>query len=87
MIILLLTPPAGLVSDAFILGEYSDLVMFIVRQGVTPKKQLDFINDLINTEKFNNLGLIINDVRTGGRYGVGGITYNLSVEKTKRLLK
>jgi capsular exopolysaccharide synthesis family protein len=63
------TAPVGLVSDAFILGEYSDTVIYIIRQRYTLKKQLEFVNEIFKNKKLNNISLIINDVRTGGKYG------------------
>ncbi|ANE49246.1 GumC family protein [Flavisolibacter tropicus] len=61
--------PSGLVSDAFLLGEYSDVVLYVIRQRFTSKKQLDFIYDLYYTKKLINVGLILNDVKVGGKYG------------------
>lgn len=78
------TAPVGLVTDAFILGEYSDAVVYIVRQRHTLKKQLDFINDIFENEKFVNMGLVINDVKTGAKYGYGyGYGYNYSYDSGK----
>ena len=70
------TPPAGLVSDAFILGTYSDLVLCIVRQKITRKKSLDFIKEMAELSKLRNVGLVFNDVKTGGKYGYGGYGYD-----------
>lgn len=64
--------PVALVSDAFILGEFSDVVVYVIRQRVTEKKQLDYINDIIEHEKFTNITLVLNDVITGGKYGYYG---------------
>src|SRR6185369_2772911 len=69
------TAPAGLVSDAFILGEYSDAVLYIMRQRFTFKKQLDFVNDVYKNKKLKNIGLILNDIKTGGKYGYSGYGY------------
>jgi capsular exopolysaccharide synthesis family protein len=67
--------PAGLVSDAFVLGEYSDAVLYIIRQRYTLKKQLNFLNDALKTKKLLNIGLILNDVKTGSKYGYEGYGY------------
>lgn len=69
------SPPAGLVSDAFILGEYSDICMYIIRQRFTSKTQLDFINDIAASQKLNNVGLVLNDVKTGAKYSYFGSGY------------
>jgi capsular exopolysaccharide synthesis family protein len=65
------TAPAGLVTDAFILGRYSDATIYVVRQNHTLKKQLDSINDINKLGKFSNLCIVFNDIRTGGKYGSG----------------
>lgn len=67
--------PAGLVSDAFILGTYSDAVIYVIRQRFTTKKHLDFLEEIYTTKKLNNIGLILNDVKTGGKYGYSGYGY------------
>jgi capsular exopolysaccharide synthesis family protein len=67
--------PAGLVSDAFILQEFADITLYIIRQQYTLLKQLDFISDLNETNKLKNLSLVVNDVKMGGRYGYYGYNY------------
>lgn len=70
------SPPAGLVSDAFIFGDYSDAVIYVVRQRFTKKSQLDFLNDVVKSKKLNNIGIVFNDLKTGARYGYYGYGYN-----------
>ena len=73
------TAPVGLVTDAFILNKHAEVCVYVVRQRHTLKRQLDFLNDIFMNSRLNNLGLIINDVKTGGRYGSGygyGENYN-----------
>ena len=73
------TAPVGLVTDAFILNKFTDVSVYVVRQRHTLKRQLDFVNDIFINGRLNNLGLVINDVKTGGKYGSGygyGENYN-----------
>ncbi len=65
-------PPVGLVSDAQIVSPYVDLTVYIVRQRFTVKSQLSFINELYTSNRLNNLGIIVNDVKTDGFYGYYG---------------
>lgn len=67
--------PAGLVSDAFILRQYVDITLYIVRQQYTLLKQLDFIAEIHESEKLNHISLVVNDVIMGGRYGYYGYNY------------
>lgn len=68
--------PAGLVSDPFILAEYSDIIVYIIRSQKTSKKQLDFVTEKAANKTFHNVTLIINDIKksddTGYGYGYGG---------------
>ena len=73
------TAPVGLVTDAFILNKYTDQSIYVIRQRHTLKKQLDFVNDIFINDRLNEMGIIINDVKTGGKYGSGygyGQNYN-----------
>jgi capsular exopolysaccharide synthesis family protein len=63
------SPPAELVSDSFILAEYCDIAIFIIRQRFTLKKQLDFIREIDNTGKFKKTALIFNDTKASRKYG------------------
>lgn len=59
------SPPVGLVSDAFLLEPYCDIVLYILRQQATSKSQLDVIKDIKSSNSLKNMQLILNDVKTG----------------------
>jgi capsular exopolysaccharide synthesis family protein len=71
--------PVGLVSDAFTLSTFADAALYIVRHGYTLKRQLSMVNDLYVQKRLPNMGLVINDIKTQGRYkgyyGYGGGSY------------
>ncbi|WP_127128424.1 GumC family protein [Pseudoflavitalea rhizosphaerae] len=72
------TAPVGLVGDALTLSRYADCGIYVIRQRYTFKKQLGFIDDLYQQKKLPRLGLLVNDVVTGGAqgyYGYGGGSY------------
>jgi capsular exopolysaccharide synthesis family protein len=56
------TPPVGLVTDALILSQYTDLVLFILRHQVTSKKTLDFVNDLVENQSLPMISFVYNGV-------------------------
>lgn len=64
--------PAGLVSDAQALSRYADATLFVIREGSTTKKQVDFIDTLYKTAKIQNICLVLNGVKNGARYGYRG---------------
>jgi capsular exopolysaccharide synthesis family protein len=85
--------PTALVSDAFILAQYTDIELFVIRQRKTLKKQLDFLQDIVASRRMKNVGLIFNDIKTGGKFGYYGYAgtngkgYENNKETTKRKLK
>ena len=79
--IVLDTPPLGLVSDALTLMYYSDVNLYIVRQGYTRKGLLSYINDLFDKQMLGNVQILFNDVDEGAgayayAYGYSGYGYN-----------
>ena len=81
------TAPVGLVTDAFILGKYADVVIYVVRQNNTLKRQLENINDIYKAGKFSNLCIVFNDIKSGAKYGSGYEShkaYEHSYGKNKR---
>lgn len=71
--------PVGLVSDAFTLSAYANACLYLVRQGYTLRRQLSMVNDLYLQKRLPNMGLVVNDIQTRGRYkgyyGYGGGSY------------
>ena len=71
--------PVGLVSDAFTLSAFANASLYIIRHGYTLKRQLSMVEDLYRQKRLPNIGLVINDIQTQGRYkgyyGYGGGSY------------
>ena len=72
------TPPLGLVTDAYLLMRFSDVNIFIVRQGVTNKNIFgSVIKDL--EDRNINVSIVINGIEAakgyGYRYGYGNYRY------------
>ncbi|HEY0055326.1 MAG TPA: polysaccharide biosynthesis tyrosine autokinase [Pedobacter sp.] len=66
------SPPARLVSDAFIFGKYSDLVLYVIRHDHTLIKQLQYLKEIVSNKTLNNISLIYNDFRTGDKNAYDG---------------
>lgn len=77
-LIIIDSAPLSLVSDARILSRFADTTIFIIRQQYTPKKMLDFINDLYVKKTFANLCLLVNDVKIKGANSYYGYGYSSS---------
>ena len=73
------TSPVGLISDALILDRFADVTLYVVRQKYTPKDQIKHINELYNTKRLNNLGVVVNGIKdkkwNGYSYGYGSYKY------------
>lgn len=59
-IIIIDTPPVGLVSDAYLLTKFSDLTLLVTRQNVTPKSILKKCLNDEKMKKVEHLGIILN---------------------------
>lgn len=69
-VIVIDTPPLGIVSDTMELIKHSFTPILIVRQNVTYKKSLDAVTEMHHAGRFKNLGIIMNDVNFS-RYDYG----------------
>lgn len=67
------TAPVGLVSDTYLIDEYVDVTLYIVRENVTPRAAVDFMNMQKSEGKLINMYLVLNDsyLDSSYRYGYG----------------
>jgi len=81
-------PPIGIITDAQLLAPYADVTLYIVRQNITHKRQLQIVEDLSRSNKMKNLGIVVNDI-VGKYYGYGyGYgNYGQEVERKKWFTK
>lgn len=64
------SPPVHLVPDAVILSRLSDYTLYVVRQGYTDKKELNFLKQLKDQSQVTNLGIVFNSLQRV-KYGYG----------------
>lgn len=73
------TPPVGIVSDALVLMNFSDINIFIVREDYSKKEYLHALNELVQSQKVHNLCILLNDSTFNKSYGYGyGYGYNMN---------
>ncbi|WP_293784011.1 tyrosine-protein kinase [uncultured Pedobacter sp.] len=75
-------PPIGIITDAQLLSEYSDAILYLVRQKVTQKNQLNIVEELYSSGKMKNMGIVVNDIISkyyGYGYGYG--TYGENIQQ------
>lgn len=84
------TPPLELVTDAFLLSEYCDITLLVMRHAFTPKKLIQRQTQNNKLKSLNNLAIVFNGVKPRGfgkgEYGYGyGYGYeNKYSDKTYR---
>ncbi len=87
--IILDTPPVEPISDAFILGEYCDCSLYVVRHRYTPKSIIRLL-DLNNKIKdLKNIAVVFNAVRARGfvkhTFGYGyGFSYQYAYNQKRK---
>jgi capsular exopolysaccharide synthesis family protein len=70
------TPPAGLVTDATIIMNYSDISFAVVRAKYTRKEFVRNIDRMAKEYSHNRIGIILNATLVGSEYGYGyGASY------------
>ncbi|PSL01421.1 GumC family protein [Cecembia rubra] len=75
-IVVMDTPPIGLVSETMDLLRFSDVNLYIVRQNYTHKKYLLMINDLYANDQIDKVYAVFNGIKAGGDvYDFGGYNY------------
>ncbi|MCM1107540.1 MAG: polysaccharide biosynthesis tyrosine autokinase [Clostridium sp.] len=88
-VIIVDTPPLGLVTDTFELGRLADVSVLVCRADFTPKESLSVVDEISRSGKLPNVNIVINgiDMRKRkygyyygygryGRYGSGLYTYH-----------
>jgi capsular exopolysaccharide synthesis family protein len=83
-VIILDTPPIGLVTDARTLMHFADTSLYVLRADYSKKEFLRSIEKL-SREEISGLGILLNDVKLGkGSYGYGyGYGYGYYEEERK----
>lgn len=71
--ILIDTPPVGLVTDAQLISRFVNTTLYLVRQRVTYKKQLEIVETLYVNRILKRINIVLNDTKQlpGYSYGYG----------------
>ncbi len=84
-IIIIDSPPVGIVTDALVLAKYSDIMLFVIRQLYSTRQSIKLLNELKERKKLDRIAIIVNDIKTnlvyGLKYGYGysfGYGYGIS---------
>jgi capsular exopolysaccharide synthesis family protein len=81
-IIIIDTPPFAVVTDSFIIREFVDVSMFVIRENYTRGDVLSIINNIESSNAFKNICVLVNDVKESRIYGYGrSLNYQYGYEK------
>ena len=61
--------PVGVVSDSFMLNRVADLTLFIMREKLTQKDTVHFLNSIKRDSRLKNLAVVLNGTTVDGNYG------------------
>ena len=77
------SPPIGVVTDAYLLMKYSDVNIYVVRQGFTNKEA--FLNNTNQLKQKNipHVSIVINDVKAKGLMYDYGYEYTYYIDDKK----
>ena len=74
-IVIIDTSPSALVTDAFILSEFCDATLFVIRHNYTPKRLVSRIDESNQINTIHNPAIVFNGLKTRGvfknNYGYG----------------
>ncbi|MDU1904005.1 MAG: polysaccharide biosynthesis tyrosine autokinase [Dysgonomonas sp.] len=70
-IVILDTAPVGLVSDSYQIGKYADVTLYIVRENVTPRDAINFVNTQRRDNRLKNMYLVLNGSTLDSSYKYG----------------
>lgn len=66
------TPPLALVTDAFVISQFVDHTVFVLRQNYTPKQFINSIDEYHKSGKLKSISILLNDIyKSGLGYGYG----------------
>ncbi|MFT3909016.1 MAG: polysaccharide biosynthesis tyrosine autokinase [Ferruginibacter sp.] len=68
-VVIIDTPPFGIVADAQILGQWADVTLIVTRFQQTVKEQIAEINEWHDRNIFKSMALVFNGVKNKGYFG------------------
>jgi len=69
-VILIDTPPVGLVTDGILIMRKADIPLYIVRAGYSRKAFIKNMNRLMRSSNLTRMCTILNDAQSGGRHAL-----------------
>ena len=88
------TPPVNPVSDAYVLTEYCDISLYVVRHDFTPKAVIQLLDENNKIKPLKNLVIVFNSIKSRGffkgKYGLDlgyGNEFSVRQRKTSSVVR
>jgi len=65
-IIIIDSVPVNPVPDAFTIGRFADITLFVVRHGVTPKENVLILDEDMKMQNLKNVNIVFNGIKRRG---------------------
>jgi capsular exopolysaccharide synthesis family protein len=65
------TPPVGIVTDALLLSQITNVTLFVVRQRYTTRGSVQLLDEIYRKGEMSNVAILVNDISSTGFYGYG----------------
>ncbi len=71
-IIIIDTPPVGIVTDALVTYKLAHNPIYVMRAGTSPKTFIENVNSFVDSSNLKKMSIVLNGIeRSSGRYGYG----------------
>jgi len=83
-IIIIDAVPVNPVSDAYLISKFADVTLFVVRHGVTPKINIQMLDDDMAMQRLKNVDIVFNGIKRRG-FGTSGYGYSYGYGYTSNI--
>ena len=70
-VVIIDTPPVGIVTDALLLSQIANVTLFVVRQRYTTRGSVQLLDEIYRKGEMSNVAILVNDISASGYYGYG----------------
>ncbi|MBO4876257.1 MAG: polysaccharide biosynthesis tyrosine autokinase [Bacteroidales bacterium] len=77
-IVILDTPPLGIIHDAITLSKYADNFFYVMRSGISVKGYIEYINGIVEEHGLKNVSMILNGLPVSKHSSYGYSKYGYS---------
>ena len=65
-------PPINPITDVFVVSQFSDYVLYVIRHGRVPKNNIRLLREIMESHNIKNIALVFNGIK---KRGIGKYSY------------